>query len=262
IVYLINTANVVQALDAKTGELVWEHRVPPYALIGASTMRNIAIYQDKVFVATTDAHLVALDARTGQQVWSTAIADRAKGYAAYSGPMVIHGKVIQGLTGCDRFGNDGCWISAFDPDTGKLVWKFNTVRRGSEPGAETWGKLADPFRVGGETWIAGTYDPDLDLTYWGIAQAKPWMRASRTTTLALRPSEGSLAWHFQHAPGESLDLDEVFEKVLVDIGDQKMLFTIGKPGILWKLDRRTGRFLGARETVFQNVFESIDPKTG
>src|SRR5882672_5413571 len=273
IMFLTNTANVIQALDAKTGELIWEHRVPPYAHIGAATMRNIALYQDKVFVATTDAHLVALDARTGKQVWSTAIADSAKGYTSYAGPIVIKGKVVQGLTSCDRFGNDGCWISAYDADTGKLAWKFDTVARSGQRGSETWGKLGDPFRVGGETWIAGTYDPDLDLTYWGIAQAKPWMRASRTTTafdnalytastVALRPSDGTLAWHFQHAPGESLDLDEVFEKVLVDVGDQKLLFTIGKPGILWKLDRRNGQFLGYKETVFQNVFESFDPKTG
>ena len=271
--FLTNTANVIQALDAKSGELIWEHRVPPYAHIGAATMRNIALYQDKVFVATTDAHLVALDARTGKQIWSTAIADSAKGYTAYSGPIVVRGKVLQGLTACDRFGNDGCWISAFDADTGTLAWKFDTIARSGQPGSETWGKLADPFRVGGETWIAGTYDPDLDLTYWGIAQAKPWMRASRTTTafdnalytastVALHPSDGTLAWHYQHAPGESLDLDEVFEKVLVDVGDQKLLFTIGKPGILWKLDRRNGQFLGYKETVFQNVFESFDPKTG
>ena len=271
--FLTNTANVIQALDAKTGELIWEHRIPPYALIGAATMRNIALYDDKVFVATTDAHLVALDARTGRQVWSAAIADRGKGYAAYSGPIVIKGKVLQGLTGCDRFGNDGCWISAFDAATGTLAWKFNTVARSGQPGSDTWGKLADQFRVGGETWIAGTYDPDLDLTYWGVAQAKPWMRASRGTTpfdnalytastVALRPGDGTLAWYFQHAPGESLDLDEVFERVLVDIGDEKTLFTIGKPGILWKLDRRTGQFLGYKETVFQNVFDSIDPKSG
>jgi PQQ-dependent dehydrogenase (methanol/ethanol family) len=276
IIYLTNTANIIQALDAKTGELIWEHRVPPYAIVGAAAMRNIAIYQDKVYVATTDAHLVALDARTGKEVWTAAIADRNQGYAAYSGPMVIRGKVVQGLTGCDRFGNDGCWISGFDAQTGKLVWKFNTVARSGQPGSETWGKLADKFRVGGETWIAGTYDPELDLTYWGIAQAKPWMRASRGTTafdnalytastVALRPEDGSLAWYYQHAPGESLDLDEVFERVLVDIGpgdDGKVLFTIGKPGVLWKLDRRDGRFIGYKETVFQNVFESFDPKTG
>ena len=108
---------------------------------------------------------------------------------------------------------------------------------------------------------------------WGTAQAKPWMRASRGTgafdsvlytssTLALRPKDGTLAWHYQHAPGESLDLDEVFERVLVDIADQKLVFTIGKPGILWKLDRRNGTFLGYVETIFQNVFDSIDPKNG
>jgi alcohol dehydrogenase (cytochrome c) len=272
-IYLTNTMNVVQALDAKTGDLIWENHLGPNAAIGIAAMRNMAIYQDKVFVATTDARIVALDARTGTKVWDTPIADRAKGYANTAGPIVIKGVVVNGLVGCDRFGNDGCWISGYDAATGKQLWRFNTVRRGAEQGAETWGKLADNLRVGGETWIAGTYDPDLDLTYWGVAQAKPWMRASRGTTnfdnvlytsstVALRPKDGTLAWHYQHAPGESLDLDEVFERVLVDAGDQKLVFTIGKAGILWKLDRRTGQYLGHKETIFQNVFDSIDPKTG
>jgi PQQ-dependent dehydrogenase (methanol/ethanol family) len=272
-IYLTNTMNIVQALDAKTGDLIWENHVGPNAAIGIAAMRNMAIYQDKVFVATTDARLVALDARTGKVVWDTPIADRAKGYANTAGPIVIKGVVVNGLVGCDRYGNDGCWISGYDAATGKQLWKFNTVRRGTETGADTWGKLADNLRVGGETWISGSYDPDLDLTYWGVAQAKPWMRASRGTTnfdnvlytsstVALRPKDGTLAWHYQHAPGESLDLDEVFERVLVDIGDQKVVFTIGKPGILWKLDRRTGQYLGHKETIFQNVFESIDPKSG
>ena len=273
VMYLNNTMNIVQALDARTGDIIWENHVGPNAQIGIAAMRNMAIYQDKVFVATTDARLVALDARTGKTIWDTPIADRAKGYANTAGPMVMKGVVVNGLVGCDRFGNDGCWISGYDPATGKQLWKFNTIARTGQPGAETWGKLADNLRVGGETWIAGSYDPDLDLAYWGTAQAKPWMRASRGTTafdnvlytsstLALRPKDGTLAWHYQHAPGESLDLDEVFERVLVDIGDQKVVFTIGKPGILWKLDRRDGKFLGYRETVFQNVFESIDPKNG
>ncbi len=273
VLYVINIQNIVQALDARTGDLIWENHVGPNALIGQAAMRNMAIYQDKVFVATTDARLVALDARTGARIWDTRIADRAKGYANTAGPMVMKGVVVNGLVGCDRYGNDGCWISGYEAASGKLLWKFNTVRRGTEAGADTWGKLADNLRVGGETWIAGSYDPDLDITYWGVAQAKPWMRASRgssnfdnvlytSSTVALRPKDGSLAWHYQHAPGESLDLDEVFERVLVDIGDQKVVFTIGKPGILWKLDRRNGQFLGYKETVFQNVFESIDPKTG
>ncbi len=241
VVYLTNTMNIVQALDAKTGELIWENHIGPNALVGQAAMRNMAIYQDKVFVATTDARLVALDARTGKTAWDTAIADRAKGYANTAGPIVIKGVVVNGLVGCDRYGNDGCWISGYDAATGKQLWKFNTIARSGQAGSDTWGKLADNLRIGGETWIAGSYDPDLDLMYWGTAQAKPWMRASRGTTnfdnalytsstLALRPKDGTLAWHYQHAPGESLDLDEVFERVLVDAGDQKLVFTIGKAG--------------------------------
>ena len=273
VVYLTNTMNVVQAFDGRTGDLIWENHLGPNQQIGIAAMRNVAIYQDKILVATTDARLVALDARTGKKIWDAPIADRAKGYANTAGPIVIKGVVVNGLVGCDRYGNDGCWISGHDVNSGKELWRFNTIARSGQPGSETWGKLADNLRVGGETWIAGSYDPELDLTYWGTAQAKPWMRASRGTTafdnalytsstLAIRPSDGTLAWHYQHAPGESLDLDEVFERVLVDVGSDKYVFTIGKPGILWKLDRRNGKFVSYKETVFQNVFDSIDPKTG
>jgi alcohol dehydrogenase (cytochrome c) len=273
IVYLVNTMNIVQALDAKSGELIWENHVGPNQMIGLAAMRNIALGGDKVFVATTDARLVALDARNGKKLWDTPIADRNKGYANTAGPIYVKGIVINGLVGCDRYGNDGCWISGYDAATGKPLWKFNTIAKSGQPGGDTWGKLADNLRVGGESWIAGSYDPDLDLTYWGTAQAKPWMRASRGTgafdnalytssTLALRPKDGTLAWHYQHAPGESLDLDEVFERVLIDIGADKYVFTIGKAGILWKVDRRTGKYVAHKETIFQNVFDSIDPKTG
>jgi alcohol dehydrogenase (cytochrome c) len=273
VIYLNNTMNIVQALDGRTGELIWENHVGPNAAIGIAAMRNLAIYGDKLYVATTDARLVALDARTGKKIWDTPIGDRAKGYANTAGPIVVKGVVVNGLVGCDRYGNDGCWISGYDASTGKQLWKFNTIARSGQPGGDTWGKLTDNLRVGGETWIAGSYDPDLDLTYWGIAQAKPWMRASRGTgafdnalytssTVALHPKDGALAWHYQHAPGESLDLDEVFERVLVDVGADKYVFTIGKAGILWKLDRRTGKYVAHKETVFQNVFDSIDPKTG
>jgi alcohol dehydrogenase (cytochrome c) len=274
IMYLANTMNMVQALDAATGELIWENHVGPSTIIGFGSMRNIAIYGDKVYFATTDARLVALDARTGKVVWDTVIADRSKGFSNTSGPIVLpRGRVVQGLQGCDRYREERCFISAYEAESGKLLWKFHTVARSGEPGGDTWGTLPDMMRAGGDTWMAGSYDPDLDLTYWGIAQAKPWMPASRGTsfkdaalytasTVALRGADGSLAWHYQHMPSESLDLDETFERVLVDIGDEKTLFTIGKAGVLWKLDRRTGKFLGHRETVFQNVFTSIDPKTG
>jgi alcohol dehydrogenase (cytochrome c) len=273
VMYLYNPGNVIQALDARTGDLIWENEVGPLRQIGFGSIRNIAIYEEKVIVGTTDARLVALDARDGHQLWQVAIADNALGFSNTSGPIVARGKVVQGLQGCSRYGPARCFISAYDVRTGELLWKFNTIAHAGEPGGDTWGKLPDVFRKGGETWIVGSYDPELNLTYWGIAQAKPWMPASRGTTVfdaalyaastvALNVDDGALAWHFQHIPGESLDLDEVYERVLVDQGSEKLLFTIGKAGILWKLDRRTGRFLAHRETVFQNVFDRIDPRTG
>jgi alcohol dehydrogenase (cytochrome c) len=236
-------------------------------------MRNIAIYQDKLFVTTTDARVVALEARTGKLVWQTRLGDSAKGYSATSGSIIIRGKVVQGLGGCDRFKEEGCFISAFDASTGKLLWKFNTVARPGEPGGDTWGNQPMMFRAGGDTWITGSYDPELNLTYWGVAQAKPWVPASRgmtvfdkalytSSTLALNPDDGKLAWYHQHVPGEALDLDEVFERVLVDVDGRQVVFTVGKPGILWKLDRKTGEFLGYKETIFQNIYDFIDPKTG
>jgi alcohol dehydrogenase (cytochrome c) len=272
VLYLYNQGNVIQALDAASGELLWENRIGPAPT--GSAMRGIAIYGDKVYTATNDARLVALDARTGQTAWETIIGERTEGaFGASSGPIIIKGKVVQGMGNCTRFRKEKCFISAYDANDGRELWRFNTVATGNEPGADTWGDVSDYFRAGGDTWITGSYDPDLDTTYWGVAQAKPWMAASRgnspldralytSTTLALDPSAGTLKWYFQHAPGESLDLDEVYERVLVDVGGEKSLFTVGKPGILWKLDRASGAYVDHRETVFQNIFDEVDPETG
>ena len=179
---------------------------------------------------------------------------------------------MQGLGGCAKYQEEKCFISAYDAETGKEVWKFYTIAKEGELGGDTWGKLPNLFRAGGETWITGSYDPDLNLTYWGVAQSKPWMRASRqsgsgatlfaNSTVALNADTGKLAWYYSHAPGESLDLDEVFERVLVDDGGQKLVFSAGKAGILWKNDRKTGKYLGHKETVFQNIYDSFDPTTG
>jgi len=276
IIYLMNTDSILQALDGRTGDLIWENHLRPPKNVpgGTGAMRNIAIYEDKIFAETVDAHLLAVDARTGRTVWDVMVGDSAKGYGSSSGPIIIHGKVVQGENGCDRYKalekDQGCFISAFDPATGKVLWRFNTIARVGEPGGDTWGDLPNMLRVGAETWITGSFDPELNLTYWGVAQAKPWMQVSRGTkgaalysssTLALRPDDGKLAWYFQHVQGETLDMDEVYERVLVDIGDRKTLFTIGKAGILWKLDRKTGEFIGAKETIFQNIF-NVDEKTG
>ena len=271
--FLANTSNIVQALDARTGDLIWQNQVGPSVGPGGTiAMRSLALYGDKVFVSTTDAHIVALSATTGKKIWDTPISTKTKDFTTTSGPIVVHGKVIEGLTGCTLYREENCYISAFDAETGKQLWRFNTVARRDQPGGDTWNNLPDMFRAGGDAWITGSYDPDLNLTYWGVAQAKPWLRATRTTggekalysssTLALDPDTGKLVWYFQHTPGESLDLDVVFERVLVDQGNQNVLLTVGKDGILWKLDRKTGKFLDLKETMFQNVFANVDRKAG
>jgi alcohol dehydrogenase (cytochrome c) len=273
VMFVNNPGNIVQALDARTGELIWENRIGQSPI--GSSQRGIALYDDKVYVTTSEAHIYALDARTGKDVWDTVIGDRKDGaYSTSSGPIIVKGKVIQGLGGslCDQYRDEKCFISAYDAQTGKLLWKFYTVAKEGEPGGDSWGKLPSLFRAGGDTWITGSVDPELNLTYWGVAQSKPWMRASRqsgngatlyaNSTVALDIDTGKLSWYYAHAPGESLDLDEVFERVLVDDNGQKLVFSAGKTGILWKNDRKTGKYLGHKETVFQNVYDSFDPQTG
>jgi alcohol dehydrogenase (cytochrome c) len=260
IIYLGNTGGYLQAIDGATGKTIWETH-----LAGNIAMRGIALYQNNIYLGLGNA-IAAVDARTGKNVWSTPLRTSS------SGPLVAKGKVIEGMGGCGNYSDDKCFISAYDAATGKQVWKFYTIATSSDPiGGKTWGNLNDHTRAGGETWITGSYDPDLNLTYWGTAQAKPWMTLTRGTegdalysssTVALNVDDGKLKWYFQHAPAEALDLDIVFERVLADVGNQKLVFTIGKDGILWKLNRETGKYLGHKETVFQNVWTSFDPKTG
>src|SRR5690606_23199946 len=263
-IYLNNTGGVIQALDGRDGSLIWEHRLESNV-----AMRGMALYDDKLIVQS-NGRLVALNARTGEIEWNVQMPD---GKASSSGPLVANGLVIQGMGGCSVYEEQKCFISAYDPQTGEQRWRFLTIALEGEPGGDTWGDLPNLYRAGGETWITGSYDPELNLTYWGTAQAKPWMPASRgmgtldvalytSSTVALDVATGKLAWHYAHAPGEALDLDVVFERVLVDAGDDKYVFTVGKDGILWKLDRGNGRYVDHVETVFQNVWESFDRETG
>ncbi len=178
VMYINNPGNIVQALDARKGDLIWENRIGETAT--GSSQRGLAIYDDKIYVTTSDAHIYALDARTGKNVWDTVIGDRSQSkYSTSSGPIVIKGKVVQGLGGCARYQDEKCFISAYDAQSGKEAWRFYTIAKEGEPGGDSWGKLPNLFRAGGETWITGSYDPDLNLTYWGVAQSKPWMRISR-----------------------------------------------------------------------------------
>jgi alcohol dehydrogenase (cytochrome c) len=198
----------------------------------------------------------ALDARSGKEVWkNNSIVDYKPGIGGSTGGVIIiKGHVLVGMTNCGRpKTDDHCYISAYDANTGQAGLEVRHRALTGQPGGDTWGGLPDTTCAGGETWIAGTYDPELNTTYWGTAQAKPWRRDLRgsgngatayaNSTLALDPDTGKLKWYFSHAPGETFDLDEVFERILIDHGDQKTLMTIGKAGILWKLDRVTGKYL-------------------
>jgi len=271
--YLANTGGIVQALEARTGKLIWEHRVgADVAPRGLALYRNLLIFHsmERWAVTRQDAFLVALDARTGELVWKVQMPDA---YASNSGPLIANGLIIQGMGTCTVFEEKKCFISAYDPANGKQVWRFRTIALSGEPGGDTWSGLPDIYRIGAESWITGSYDPELNLTYWGTTQAKPWMPASRrmngeasalysSSTLALNATTGKLAWHYSHAPGEAFDLDVVFERVLIDSGKEKWVFSVGKDGVLWKNNRVTGEYKGHVETVFQNVWASFDPDNG
>jgi alcohol dehydrogenase (cytochrome c) len=271
--YLANTGGIVQALDARTGDLIWEHHVgAEVSPRGITLYGNMLIFQSagEWAVRPQAGRLVALDARTGETVWNV---EMPNVYATNSGPIVARGLLIQGGGTCTVYEETKCSISAYDAATGEQRWLFRTIALDGELGGDSWGGLPNLYRAGGEAWITGSYDPDLNLTYWGTAQAKPWMPASRgmhtndvalytSSTLALDASTGELEWHYAHAPGEAFDLDVVFERVLVDAGNEKWVLSVGKDGVLWKHDRRTGEYLGHKETVFQNVWASFDRETG
>ena len=273
IMYLPNPRDVIQALDAATGDLIWEYRPevdPGVAGRGTGAQRSLAIYGDKIFGGTHGAHIVALDARTGQVVWDTEAADSSLGYEYTSGPIVVRGTVIAGITGCSRYKEDICFISGYDAETGEEKWRTSTVALPGEPGGDTWGDLPLEFRAGSDPWIPGSYDPEANLVYWGTAQAKPWARSVRGTdgdalytnsTLALDPDTGEMVWYYQHLPGETHDMDEAFENILIDVGERPSLFKMGKLGILWQLDRQTGAFIYATDLGYQNIVD-VDSETG
>ena len=238
VIYLASPSNIVQALDGENGhpDLGNARR----SRSGAGLRRHPQHRHRRRQDLSADQRRAHGGAQRAQRRDPVGHAGGAGGSRVNtSGAVVIGDKVLQGMTGCTRFDGLGCYISAYDINTGQQAWKFYTVPREGEPGSETWGKLPMTFRGGADTWIAGSYDPDLNLTYWGVSQAKPWNFLSRKLTLldktlyanstvALNPDTGKLAWYFQHAPAESFDLDEVFERVLVDIGDQKVVVQRGQ----------------------------------
>jgi PQQ-dependent dehydrogenase (methanol/ethanol family) len=280
VMYLSQSNNVVHALDATNGNLIWEYRHSLPKLKGSYVRRqlvrarnSIALYGDKVFLATGDARLLALDARTGKVLWNVQVADYNVGFNYTAGPLVVRGKVIAGISGCttpDTGG--GCFLTAHDAETGKELWRTYTIAQANDPGDSSWNGVPVNQRKGGSLWGTGSYDPHLDLVFWGTAPPIPHSELARGTgpgahlytnaTLAINPDTGKIVWHFPHLPGDNWNLDHAFERVLVDVerGGEMMpvMLTAGKTAILWALDRKTGKYLWHRETVYQNVISKID----
>ena len=272
--FLTHPNNKIQAIDAANGDLIWEYQyVFPEGsrLLGGPT-RNIAIYDDRLFLATYDAAVVAIDARSGRQLWRSEKADYREAFTHSAGPIIADGIVVSGINGCELFTSDGCFITGHDPATGDELWRTSTLALPGSPEFETWGDIAADRRGGGDMWIAGSYDTELNLVIFGTSQPKPWAAVSRgmstgdaalytNSTLAIDPKTGEIAWYFQHIPGETIDMEVGFERILATSNGVPVVMTVGKDGILWKLDRRTGKYIDLMETMEQNIF-TVNHETG
>lgn len=284
-VLYVASADSVQALDGATGDLLWEYKRPMPAEMhdGAkSIVKNLALYDGKVFAPTPDGHMVALDARTGAVVWDHTILgfeETSNQLKIDGGPVVAHGKVVQGISNCATY-EGGCFIVALDAATGAEAWRFHTIARPGQPGGDSWNGAPLSERFGGSVWTSGSYDPDLDLVYFGVGQTydaatllQPHPQKGQSadalytdSTLALRPETGELVWYFQHFKRDVWDMDWVFEQSLVDAPvdgrARKLLVTSGKIGIVDVIDRTNGAYVASYDLGLQNLVSHVDPRTG
>ena len=257
VVYLTGPFNNAWALDARTGRPFWRYRrdLPTDLTYGnvSPVNRGFGLLGDRLFMLTLDAHLVALDAKTGTLLWDSVLADYKIGYAATGAPLVVKDKVIVGISGGD-FPTRG-FIDAYNPKTGARLWRFYTVPGPGEPGSETWPAADVMARGGGATWVTGSYDPELNLIYWGTGNPNPlYYGEDRKGTnlytasiVALDPDTGTLKWTFQFSPHDTHDWDSTHVPVLAEIpiGGQprKVVMVANRNGFFYVFDRATGQLL-------------------
>ncbi len=291
VMYMPNANDYIQAFDAETGELLWEYeREYPEGARGG-TNRNIAIWGETIINGSGDNQMYALDARTGELVWETPVIEATLPARASSGPIIGNGRVITGRQCQPGATHESCIVTAHDARTGAELWRARTIPRPGEPGGETWGDvpLEERWHVG--TWMVPSFDPVLDMVYVGTSVTIPAPKfilggndnkhLYHNSTLALDGDTGEIVWYYQHVV-DHWDLDHPFERVLVDTavapdpdevqwinpaiepGERRQVVTgiPGKTGIVYTLDRTTGEFLWARETLMQNVVSDIDGETG
>jgi alcohol dehydrogenase (cytochrome c) len=275
VMFLHSPGDKLQAIDAATGDLLWQYArlLPPG--VNAGNKRAISIYGNKVYLGTSDVHVVALDVKTGRVIWDQPLTEE-RGFGLSGGPLVAKGKVMIGTSG--RVGGKN-YIVALDAETGKLAWRFNTIAQPGEPGGDTWNDHTAEERNGASVWIAGSYDSALNLAFFGVAQtydtallAKPVRQGAKTDglytdcTLAINPDTGKLVWYYQHLPNDQWDLDWVFERQVVRMPVngvvRPVIMTSGKQATYDVLDAETGKWIYSKDLGLQNIVSSIDPVTG
>ncbi len=270
IMYTVQAPNNVVALDAVTGRVFWTYAYVPDRTARpccGQVNRGLAILGDTLFMGTIDAHLVALDAKSGKPIWNVTVAKASAGYALTHAPLVIKDKVIVGTAG-GEYGIRG-YIAAYNVKTGKEAWRFYTIPGKGEPGNETW--KGDSWQHGGASvWVTGSYDPALNLTYWGIGNPGPdWNGDERDgdnlysdCVVALDPDTGKLKWYFQFTPHDTLDYDSVQVPVLADMDwhgqPRKVMLWANRNGFYYVLDRTNGQFLTGKPFANVNWAKGLD----
>ncbi|MGZ3310255.1 MAG: PQQ-dependent dehydrogenase, methanol/ethanol family [Xanthobacteraceae bacterium] len=274
VVFLTDHEKTV-AVDALTGREIWKTMVeyPPETtrvVCCGIVNRGAALFDGKLYRTTLDANVIALDAKTGKEVWRTKSSDPKDGYSMTVAPLVANGVVIAGVAGAE-YGIRG-YLEGFDAQTGKSLWRTYTIPDKGEPGSETW--PGDTWKQGGgSTWITGSYDPELDLVYWGTGNPAPWNPLNRkgdnlytNSVLAIQPKTGKVVWHFQMTPGDPFDYDGVNEWILaelpVDGGTRKVIMQANRNGYLYVIERATGKLVAANAFVKVNWADGIDKETG
>jgi alcohol dehydrogenase (cytochrome c) len=272
----VTDAKATVAIDVATGKQIWKTPsewapdVPRVVCCGVSN-KGPAIFEGKLFRTTLDAFVVGLDMKTGKELWRQQAADWKQGYSMTVAPLVANGVVITGISGAE-FGIRG-FQDGWDPQTGKHLWRRYMVPGPGEKGIETWPAGDSYLHGGGSTWITGSYDPDLDLVYWGTGNAGPWNPTKRpgdnlytASLLAIRPKTGEIAWHYQFTPHDMYDFDATWELILADIpfgGQQrKVVMQLNRNGFLYILDRANGTLLSAKPYEKVNWASRIDLETG
>jgi alcohol dehydrogenase (cytochrome c) len=272
VLYVTGWDNHVWALDARTGRQIWHYqRALPQGVQACCgrVNRGVAVHGTRLYMSTLDAHLVALEMKTGDVAYDVEIANFREGYASTPAPLVVKDKVIVGIAG-GEYGIRG-FIDAYDPITGKRVWRFYTVPATGEPGSDTWPEEVWK-RGGGPTWLTGTYDPELNLLYWGTGNPAPdWYGDDRKgdnlytgSVVALDADSGKLRWHFQFTPHDTHDWDANQIPVLADLmiagRPRKVMLVANRNGFFYTLDRTSGEFLQAKPFVKTTWATEVDAK--